>query len=105
MDFNVQSGIIGHELSHIADFKQRSLLSMIDSGIQHLFSSRYIDRVEFRTDSICLAHGLGYQLLAWSTFIRNTMHTKNWQGAYNTDKMPTMHERYINPSTIEKYMS
>jgi len=105
MDFNAQIGIIGHELSHVADFEQRSLFSLIGSGISHIFSSRYIDRFEFRTDSICIAHGLGYQLLAWSTFIRNTMHTKNWQGADNINKMPMMHERYMNPSTIEKYMS
>jgi len=105
MDFNAQIGIIGHELSHVVDFKQRSLLSLINSGIGHLFSSRYIDRFEFRTDSICIAHGLGYQLLAWSTFIRNAMHTGNWQGADNINKMPMMHERYMNPSTIEKYMS
>jgi hypothetical protein len=105
MDFNAQIGIIGHELSHVADFEQRSLLSLIGSGIGHIFSSRYIDRFEFRTDSICIAHGLGYQLLAWSTFIRNTMHTKNWQGADNINKMPMIRERYMNPSTIEKYMS
>jgi hypothetical protein len=92
-------------LGHVADFKQRSFLSLMSSGIGHLFSSRYIDRFEFRTDSICIAHGLGYQLLAWSTFIRSTMHTKNWQGADNIDKRPMMHERYMNPSTIEKYMS
>jgi hypothetical protein len=104
MDFNAQIGIIGHELSHVVDFKQRSLLSMIGSGIGHLFSSKYVDRFEFRTDSICIAHGLGYQLLAWSTFIRNIMHTTNWQGADNVKKMPMMHERYMNPSTIEKYM-
>lgn len=105
MDFDAQVGIIGHELGHVADFKQRSLLSLIGSGIGHLFSVRYIDRFEFRTDSICIAHGLGYQLLAWSNFIRTTMHTANWEGAGNINKMPMMRERYMNPSTIEKYMA
>jgi len=105
MDFNAQIGIIGHELSHVADFKQRGLLSLASSGIGHMFSSRYIDRFEFRTDSICIAHGLGYQLLAWSTFIRKTMHTENWQGADNINKMPMIRERYMNPSTIERYIN
>ena len=44
-------------------------------------SSRYIDRFEFKTDSICIAHGLGYQLLAWSSFVRQKMHRENWDGA------------------------
>jgi hypothetical protein len=105
MDFNMQIGIIGHELSHAVDFQQRNLLSMISSGIGHVFSSKYVDRFEYRTDSICIAHGLGYQLLSWSIFIRNTMHTTNWQGADNIKKMPMMHERYMNPSTIERYIS
>lgn len=105
MDFNAQVGIIGHELGHVADFKQRSLLSLIGSGIGHVLSVRYIDRFEFKTDSICIAHGLGYQLLAWSNFIRNIMHTTNWEGADNINKMPMMRERYMNPSTIEKYIA
>ncbi|HXL58651.1 MAG TPA: hypothetical protein VN958_20455 [Chitinophagaceae bacterium] len=102
MDFNTQIGVLGHELSHIADFSQNSLLQLIGSGIGHIFSSRYIDRFEYRTDSICIAHGLGYQLLAWSNFVRKTMHTENWDGADNIN-MPVMNrERYMNPQTIMK---
>ncbi len=102
MDFNTQIGVLGHELSHVVDFSQNSLLQLISSGIGHVFSSKYIDRFEYRTDSICIAHGLGYQLLAWSNFVRKTMHTENWDGADNIN-MPVMNrERYMNPETIIK---
>jgi hypothetical protein len=104
MDFNAQIGIIGHELSHVADFSNQSLLHLMGSGIEHMFSKTYIDRFEFRTDSICIAHGLGYQLLAWSTFIRKTMNTENWRGADNIEHMPMKQERYMNPSTIMKHI-
>jgi len=104
MDFNAQIGIIGHELSHVADFSNQSLLHLMGSGIEHVFSKTYIDRFEYRTDSICIAHGLGYQLLAWSTFIRKTMNTENWRGADNIDHMPVKQERYMNPSTIMKHI-
>jgi hypothetical protein len=101
MNFNAQIGVLGHELSHVADFSGNSLLQLIGSGIGHI-SSKYIDRFEYRTDSICIAHGLGYQLLAWSNFVRKTMHTKNWDGADNIN-MPVMNrERYMNPETIIK---
>jgi len=64
-------------------------------------STKYIDRFEFRTDSICIAHGLGYQLLAWSSFVRQKMHRKNWDGSDNVHQ--TMEkERYMNLSTIRK---
>ena len=99
MDFNAQIGVLGHELSHVYDFSHQSLWSLIGSAIGHL-SSSYIDRFEYRTDSICIAHGLGYQLLAWSSFIRRTLHTENYDGSDNID-MPVMNrERYMNPATI-----
>lgn len=104
MDFNARIGVIGHELSHVADFSKSSFITFVKSGIGHL-SSNYLDKFEFRTDSICIAHGLGYQLLAWSKFVRQTKHTKNWRGADNVHNMPMMKERYMNPETIMKYIA
>lgn len=98
MNFNAQVGVLGHELSHVSDFINRSLLSLTMSGVKHL-SSKYIDRFEYLTDSICIAHGLGYQLLAWSKFVREALHTTNYEGADNVDK-PMLRERYMNPATI-----
>jgi hypothetical protein len=101
MDFNAQIGVIGHELSHAADFSDRHLGSLVGSGIGHV-SSSYIDRFEYRTDSICIAHGLGFQLLAWSRFVRKQLNTVNYDGSDNIN-MPVMdHERYMNPNTILK---
>ncbi len=102
MDFNTQVGVIGHELSHVSDFSRRSFINLAASGVWHL-SSKYIDRFEYMTDSICIAHGLGYQLLAWSMFVRNALHTGNYDGADNINK-PMMHERYMNPATITARM-
>lgn len=98
MDFNTQVGVIGHELSHVSDFSRRSFTNLTGTGIGHL-SSKYIDRFEYLTDSICIAHGLGYQLLAWSVFVRKTLNTSDYDGADNIDK-PMQHERYMNPPTI-----
>jgi hypothetical protein len=100
MDFNAQIGVLGHELSHAADFTHRNFHSLVGSGIGHI-SSAYIDRFEYRTDSICIAHGLGYQLLAWSRFVRGALQSENYDGSDNIDK-PEDHERYMNPTTIEK---
>ena len=98
MNFNAQVGVIGHELSHVSDFIRRSFINLAMSGVNHL-SAKYIDRFEYSTDSICIAHGLGYQLLAWSRFVRASLHTGDYDGSDNIDK-PMLHERYMNPATI-----
>jgi hypothetical protein len=100
MGFNARIGVIGHELSHVADFSSMNLLQLAASGIGHI-STRYIDHFEYRTDGICVAHGLGYQLLEWSRFVREKLHTENWEGSDNIRELVMRRERYMNPSTIE----
>jgi hypothetical protein len=48
-----------------------------------------------------VAHGLGYQLLDWSKYVRLSLHRDNWIGAGNVEEeRATKRERYMNPSTI-----
>jgi len=101
MPFNAQVGVIGHELSHISDFISKNSIGLMRVGLGNL-SQHFLDRFEYRTDSICIAHGLGYQLLSWSIFVRQVFNDKNWDGADNIDKGPMDRERYMNPSTIRR---
>ena len=100
LPFNAQIGVIGHELGHVIEFSSM-VTSRIMKHAANSISSKYVDHFEFETDSICIAHGLGYQLLAWSTYVRHVMHKDNSDGADNAHK-PMMRERYMNPSTIKK---
>lgn len=100
LDFNAQVGVIGHELSHIIDFSSKGGVGLIGIGIGNI-SRRFLDRFEYRTDSICIAHGLGYQLLAWSLFVRKALKRENWNGAGNIHA-PMRRERYMNPETIRR---
>lgn len=99
MDFNAQVGVLGHEISHVADFSSKHTLGLIRIAIGN-FSSKFLDKFEFKTDSICVAHGLGYQLLSWSKFVRQKFHKKNYDGADNIEE-PMQRERYMNPATIQ----
>lgn len=94
-------GIAGHELSHVADLSSRTTWQCLKVAMGHL-SPRYLDRFEYNTDLICIKHGLGKNLEAWSRYIRNTMHTVFWRGAGYANKGDMGYERYMNPSTIEK---
>jgi len=105
LDFDEQVGVMGHELSHVADFNNKNFLQTIANGIGHL-SKEHVDKMEFNTDRICVMHGLGKYLEAYSLHVRETMHVHNWRGVdfVNKGNSNGQHERYMNPETIEKYM-
>lgn len=97
-------GIIGHELSHVSDFSKKTAWQSMRVAIGHL-SRHYMDSLEFHTDKICIEHGLGNELETWSRFVRNTMHTSFWRGADFVNEANNQVERYMNPSTIERFMA
>jgi len=99
LDYGAKIGVIGHELSHVSNFSRRNVFGWLSLGLGHL-SSRYLDRMEFATDSLCIAHGLGCALLDWSQFVRQTLQTHNWRGADNIMAGKPHRERYMNPKTI-----
>jgi hypothetical protein len=97
LPFNAQIGVAGHELSHVSNFSHKNLFGWIRLGIGHL-SSHYVDKMEFGTDSLCIVHGLGYQLLAWSCYVRSAWQVRVMD---RNDRLPFKgRERYMNPSTI-----
>jgi hypothetical protein len=98
LPFNAQVGVMGHELAHVADFSRMTTLQIIEHAIKNV-SAKYIDRFEYNTDAICIAHGLGYQLLFWSQFVRTKMNRENWMGPDYAHR-PMTRERYMNPATI-----
>ena len=106
LTFEEQVGVIGHELSHVADFNSKNFPQTVANGIGHI-SKKHLDKMEFNTDRICIMHGLGQYLLAYSEHVRETMHVHNWRGVdfVNKGNGNDEHERYMNPDTIEKYMT
>lgn len=97
-------GIIGHELSHVSDFSKKTAWQSMMVAFGHL-SRHYMDSLEFHTDKICIEHGLGNELETWSRFVRNTMHTTYWRGADFVNVVNNKFERYMNPSTIERFLA
>src|SRR5215212_317510 len=98
LTFEEQVGVIGHELSHVVDFNSKNFPGTIGVGIGHI-SRRFLDSMEFNTDRICIQHGLGQYLLAYSRHVRQTMHVHNWRGVdyVNKGNGNGHYERYMNP--------
>jgi len=97
-------GILGHELSHVADFSRKTVWQSVKMGLGHL-SSRYLDSLEYHTDKICIDHGMGDYLASWSEYVRKEMHTTNWRGVGYANEKKETHERYMNPVTIRQYIT
>lgn len=101
LSFNAQVGVIGHELSHIADYssKPRAYFATL---LRIQLSQNTINKFEYATDMRCIAHGLGYQLLAWSTEVRYKLNIAQWKGIKQMNKPGN--ERYMNPESIKRVM-
>lgn len=104
LSYNAQIGVLGHELSHIFDYTNKGFLKMNSIICIELFSKHQVDKFESRTDEICINHGLGFQLLDWSTFVRDHLNVEYWRGANNIGSK-SKKERYLNPSTIQQKIS
>lgn len=103
LNFNAQIGVLGHELSHVSDYISKGFGKMSNLLLIQIFSKKQVDAFERRTDLICIQHGLGYQLLDWSTSVRENLTVDFWRGADNVE-YKTKNERYLNPETIQNYL-
>jgi hypothetical protein len=98
-----QIGIIGHELSHVIEFKSFNSFGLIGLGISHI-STKYMNKFEFQADSICIAQGMGDYLLVWSTHAREAFGAPDPQQLNVKGEMYNYNERYMSPATIRRYM-
>jgi hypothetical protein len=106
LPYNAQVGVLGHEIGHIVEYKEKSSVQLIGLSLK-LFNSTFVDSFEFETDKRTIEHGLGYQLLDWSIFVRQALNITEWKGAskeLSAGNKPEVNQRYMNPETIRKYI-
>lgn len=101
LPYNAQIGVLGHEIAHVADFSRHSFWGMLQVLFGNL-SKSFMDGLEYNTDLITIQHGLGYQLLAWSTYVRQVLQFET--EAAPVTKEINSKERYMSPATIRRYM-
>ena len=104
LNYNAQVGVLGHELSHVCDFNSKNFGGILRIVFGNL-SDAFLDRFEFYTDKICIDHGLGYQLLAWSENVRDSLKMEKWIGTKKLKHPEQKRERYMKPETILKVIA
>lgn len=92
LSYNAQIGVLGHELSHIVDYSNFTSMEIIKYGLKYIFEKGIV-KIENRTDSIAIRHGLGYQLMDWSKEVHQ-LHIQDGRG-----------DRYLAPKEIEELIS
>ena len=103
LPFNAQVGVIGHELAHIVEYIKKSSFQILGIALGQL-KSNYVDTFEYATDKRTIEHGLGYQLLSWSTYVRENLNIDQWHGSGESSEKVKLTERYMNPNTIKEIM-
>ncbi len=106
LPYNAQVGVLGHEIGHVVEYNEKSSLQIIGLSFK-LFNSAFVDSFEFKTDKRTVEHGLGYQLLDWSIFVRKALNITEWKGAskeLSVGNKLEVNQRYMNPATIGAYI-
>lgn len=105
LSFNSKVGVLAHETSHIYDYSTNHFFHFVALFINHA-SRRKMNDFEYGTDKVTIEQGLGYQLLSWSTEVREKLKIEHWQGVkgYESYKRNT-EERYMNPETIRHFIN
>jgi hypothetical protein len=105
LPYDAQIGVLGHELSHVSFFIGQGRFGMFRVVLGNI-SRKYLDKIEFETDRSTIDHGLGWQLLSWSEYVREKLKMKKWKDIdeyiYGKSRRPK--GRYMNPETIKAVM-
>lgn len=91
---NAKLGIIAHELCHLLDYKNKSIVKLAQTGIGFIFSNGRI-KYERAIDLMTIKKGFGKELKDWSQY-------SIYDSKANEDYKQFKKTNYLNPSEIEK---
>lgn len=71
---SAKTGMIGHEITHVMDFKSKNFISIMAMSYKYSLSSKYRKNVELKTDSLTIVNGMGQEVLCFYDHIANSPH-------------------------------
>ncbi len=98
IDFNMQVGVLAHELAHVTDYLSKSSLQLFKTALLYPVKS-YKQRLERTMDIETIHHGAGYQLLDFAKYVSSL------QPQHPDDKyFSSYFSFYLTPLEIETCM-
>ncbi len=83
--FTARVGVIGHELGHIVDYRNKSFITIVGNGAAYVVSKKFKRNLEYKIDSIAIRRGLGEELLSFRHFVENDAKTTRQYRAFKKD--------------------
>ena len=99
--FNAQIGILGHELAHTANYIQLGFFGVVEAALCQL-SEECRREFERATDFRTVDHGLGWQRMDHSAFVREGFRR---MGRLIPEGGETSGGTYMGPAELRKYMA
>ncbi len=94
--FEAQIAVLGHELSHVTDFKSRGFFDLALFALRYLFVKQST-KIERSTDKNTIEHGLGWPLYQWAEYFINKSNA-------NKHYRKMRQRKYLHPYEILAYM-
>ncbi|MDD3685253.1 MAG: hypothetical protein PHE56_00665 [Bacteroidales bacterium] len=69
---SAKTGLVGHEIFHVMDFKKKNFFQIIIMGYKYSLSKKYKRKTEWETDSLTICNGLGNEVLLFNQEIVNS---------------------------------
>lgn len=98
LTFEMQVGLIAHELGHVCDYLQKNSFSVICTGLFYGFKA-YKRRLEQRVDLMTVQHGFGLELMRYAQHIVQ-LQVKSPDDHY----FKSYFDFYMRPEEIRKHM-
>ena len=92
--FNAKVGLLGHEFSHIIDYKRKSIFGVAGRGWSYSNKTKK-EQFEKEIDSITIERGLGWQLYDWSEYVLEKAGTREEYKIFKKDI-------YLEPDEIKE---
>lgn len=105
-DVNGQVGVLGHEFCHIIHSDNQTGLGLMGIGLKEIFSKKYLNRSEYKTDSIDVERGLGYQLIAWQKYLGYSFKAMFPNDTVILESLTSgANKRYMDPEDVQRVMA
>ncbi len=92
MSYSAQLGVLGHELSHILDYRNKTNLQMLMFATTYIFNKKSI---EAKTDLTAVKRGFGDELIEYTRYIHHSPHV-------NRKYLLKKKKYYLSASELEK---